>query len=280
MAQPPHILLVDDEVNIRVTLGALLQRAGYGVTPAPDGATALALLAQQPFDLLLVDLKMPGMDGIAVVTAARAQQPDLAVIVLTGHGSLDSAIEGLHQGIADYVLKTTPPPEVIERVHKALAARAQQLRQRQLLDAVGAAVQELRGDGPDPAATAQAEPTRGVRAEAAGSQRRLTVGSLQLDAWRQEVTLAGRTVTLTPTEFRVLLCLAEHAGTVLSFGTLVEYAQGYAADPLEANELIKPHIHHLRQKLEADPGAPQLILTVRGKGYMLADGGPPAHTPR
>ncbi len=273
MSQPAQILLVDDEANIRLTLGALLQRAGYAVTPAADGAAALGLLAQQPFDLLLVDLKLPGMDGMAVVAAARTRQPDLVVIVLTGHGSLDTAIEGLHQGIFDYVLKTTPPPVVIERVHAALATRAQQQRRRQLLDSVGAALQELRGNVPAPATPSQAEPVSGTHHEAK-PQRTLIVGALQLDTWRQAVTLAGRTLTLTPTEFRVLLCLAEHAGSVLSFGELVRCAQGYAADPLEANELIKPHIHHLRQKLEADPTAPQLILTVRGRGYMLAGGGP------
>ena len=82
--------------------------------------------------------------------------------------------------------------------------------------------------------------------------------------------LAGRTLPLTPTEFRVLLCLAEHAGTMLPYAHLVRCAQGYDADELEAGELIKPHIHHLRQKLEPDPTAPRYILNVRGKGYLLS----------
>jgi DNA-binding response OmpR family regulator len=259
MSLPAQILLVDDEANIRLTLGAMLRRAGHEVTPAEDGAAALRLLEQQPFDLLLVDLKMPGMDGMAVVAAARQRQPAIAVIVLTGHGSLDTAIEGLHQGIFDYLLKTTPPPQVVERVGAALAARAQAQRQRQLLDAVSSAVQELRGDAPAAPAPAAPQPSR-----------LLSVGGLQLDTWRQEASLGGRTLSLTPTEFRLLLCLAEHAGTALGFARLVSCAQGYATDDLEASELIKPHIHHLRQKLEPEPGAPRYILTVRGKGYMLA----------
>jgi DNA-binding response OmpR family regulator len=82
--------------------------------------------------------------------------------------------------------------------------------------------------------------------------------------------LARRTLALTPTEFRVLLCLAEHAGTMLSYSQLVKCAQGYDASDLEAGELIKPHIHHLRQKLEPDPSSPRYILNVRGKGYLLA----------
>jgi DNA-binding response OmpR family regulator len=260
MSQAARILIVDDEANIRLTLSALLQRAGYDITPAENGREAVALLERQNFDLMLVDLKMPEMDGMRVVAAARQRQPDLAIIVLTGHGSLETAVEGLHHGIFDYVLKTTEPAQVIERVKAGLAARTQQRRQRTLLDVVGAAVQELRG-----------APAAGSSEQAGGTgERAITVGALQLDTWRQEATLAGRTLPLTPTEFRVLLCLAEHAGTMLPYAYLVRCAQGYDADELEAGELIKPHIHHLRQKLEPDPTAPRYILNVRGKGYLLS----------
>src|SRR5262249_20041202 len=104
-------------------------------------------------------------------------------------------------------------------------------------------------------------------------ERTITVGALHLDIWRQEAALAGRTLPLPPTEFRVLLCLAERAGTMLPYAHLVRCAQGYDADELEAGELIKPHIHHLRQKLEPDPTAPRYILNVRGKGYLLSSVG-------
>lgn len=261
MSQPAQILIVDDEANIRLTLSALLQRAGYHVTSAGNGEEAVALLERQSFELMLVDLKMPGMDGMQVVAAARQRQPDVAIIVLTGHGSLDTAVEGLHLRIFDYLLKTTEPTQVLERVKAGLAARTQQIRQRTLLDVVGSAVHELRGqaassnEGGDPSAT---------------NERVITVGALQLDTWRQVAILAGRTLSLTPTEFRVLLCMAEHAGTMLSYVQLVRCAQGYDAGELEAGELIKPHIHHLRQKLEPDPSTPRYILNVRGKGYLLS----------
>ncbi|NOK62208.1 MAG: response regulator transcription factor [Chloroflexi bacterium AL-W] len=259
MSQPSRILLVDDEVNIRLTLSALLQRAGHDVTPAENGEDAVKLLEQQSFDLLLVDLKMPGMGGMDVVAAARQRQSDLAIIVLTGHGSLETAIEGLHQGVFDYLLKTTEPGRVIERVEAAIAERTQQLRQRALLDVVGTAVQELRSSS-----------SSDSESSAGSSERSITVGALQLDTWRQEATLNNRTLSLTPTEFRLLLCLAEHAGTMLSYAQLVRCAQGYDAAELEAGELIKPHIHHLRQKLEPDPSTPRYILNVRGKGYLLS----------
>jgi DNA-binding response OmpR family regulator len=258
MSQPANLLIVDDESSIRLTLGALLKREGYDVSSAENGPEAVALLERQLFDLLLVDLKMPGMDGMQVVAAARERQPNIAIIVLTGHGSLDTAVEGLHQGVFDYLLKTTEPAQVIERVKAGLAQRSQRLRERTLLDVVSSAVQELRGS------QSGAQPASG------SSERAITVGALHLDTWRQEATLAGRTLPLTPTEFRVLLCLAEHASTMLSYGQLVRCAQGYDADELEAGELIKPHIHHLRQKLEPDPSTPRYILNVRGKGYLLS----------
>jgi len=261
MSQAAQILIVDDESSIRLTLSALLKRAGFEVTSAENGPEAVALLERQAFELMLVDLKMPGMDGMQVVAAARRRQSDLAIIVLTGHGSLETAVEGLHHGVFDYLLKTTEPAQVIERVKAGLQARAQRMRERTLLDVVGTAVQELRGTQN----TAPADPG----ANAAG-ERAITVGALHLDTWRQEATLGGRTLALTPTEFRVLLCLAEHAGTMLSYAHLVRCAQGYDSDEIEAGELIKPHIHHLRQKLEPDPSAPRYILNVRGKGYLLS----------
>ena len=260
MSQADRVLIVDDEANIRLTLSALLQRTGFEVTSAGNGEEAVTLLERQAFDLMLVDLKMPGMDGMQVVAAARARQADIAIIVLTGHGSLDTAIEGLHQGVFDYLLKTTEPAQVIERVKAGLAARSQQLRQRTLLDVVGTAVQELRSTQ----ASGETE-QQGTAAE-----RVISVGALQLDTWRQVATLEGRTLSLTPTEFRVLLCLAEHAGAMMSYAQLVRCAQGYESSELEAGELIKPHIHHLRQKLEPDPSAPRYILNVRGKGYLLS----------
>lgn len=257
MYEPARILMVDDESSIRLTLGTMLERVGYNLTSAENGEQAIEFLEQQPFDLLLVDLRMPGMDGMQVVAAARARQPDIAIIVLTGHGSLDTAIDALHQGVFDYVLKTAEPGYVLERVSAALAARTQARRQQTLLEVITSAVGELRVS------------TNESSAEASAQSHVLTVGALQLDSWSQEVTLSGRTVALTPTEFRVLLCLAQHAGTMLSYAALVRCAQGYESDDAEAGELIKPHIHHLRQKLEPEPSTPRYILNVRGKGYLL-----------
>jgi DNA-binding response OmpR family regulator len=260
MSQPERILVVDDEANIRLTLSAMLQRSGYEVVSADGGEEAVQHLERQQFELMLVDLKMPGMDGMQVVAAARQRQPDISIIVLTGHGSLDTAIESIHQHVFDYLLKTTEPTQVIERIRAALAARYQELKQRNLLNVVTNAVMELRGHGDG----------SGVDGAPGSTERTITIGALQLDTWRQVATLGGKGLTLTPTEFRVLLCMAEHSGAMVSYAQLVRCAQGYEASELEAGELIKPHIHHLRQKLEPDPSAPRYILNVRGKGYLLS----------
>ncbi len=279
MSQPAQVLVVDDEQNIRLTLSALLSRAGYVVTAAATGEEAVALFDRQRFDLMLVDLQMPGINGIQVVEALRQRNLDTMVIVLTGHGSLETAIEGMHQGIFDYMLKTSDPEQILERVAAGLAERARRLRQSALISAISAAAQALTGGGPVPEPLdqliggAQPGPAPATPPATAtstpNSERQLTIGQLQLDTWHQTATLGGRSLNLTPTEFRLLLCLAEHAGQMLSYTQLVRCAQGYEASDMEAGELIKPHIHHLRQKIEPDPSTPRYLLNVRGKGYIL-----------
>lgn len=277
MTNQPRVLVVDDEQNIRLTLNALLSRAGYSVTTAASGEEAVALFERESFDLMLVDLQMPGMKGMEVVAKVREAGHDAIIIVLTGHGSLDSAIEGIRFGIFDYLLKTSDPNQILARVAAGLEERAARRRQSDLLDTIGAAVQELTGGKvavtappaapAQPAATPPPPAPPPAPAEPAG--RTLTIGPLTLDTWHQTATLNGRSLNLTPTEFRLLLCLAEHAGQMLSYTQLVRCAQGYDTTDLEAGELIKPHIHHLRQKIEPEPSAPRYLLNVRGKGYIL-----------
>lgn len=269
MSQAARILVVDDEQNIRLTLNALLGRAGHSVTTAASGEEAITLFERQSFDLMLVDLQMPGINGMQVVEAMRERNIDTTVIVLTGHGSLETAIEGIHQGIFDYMLKTIDPSQILERVQAGLDDRQRRQRQSDLISTIGAAVKELVGTPGDEAPAAPAPPAPAPSTPAVPTERLVVIGALQLDTWHQTATLGGRSLNLTPTEFRLLLCLAEHAGQMLSYTQLVRCAQGYETSELEAGELIKPHIHHLRQKIEPEPGAPRYLLNVRGKGYIL-----------
>jgi DNA-binding response OmpR family regulator len=190
----------------------------------------------------------------------------------------------MHQGVFDYMLKTSDPSQILDRVSVGLQDRAKRQRQNALISAIGAAAQELTGaPGADEATPPQAltpAPPLAVPTQTApplpppagggqANDRQVLIGQLQLDTWHQTAVLGGRSLNLTPTEFRLLLCLAEHAGQMLSYTQLVRCAQGYEANDMEAGELIKPHIHHLRQKIEPDPSAPRYLLNVRGKGYIL-----------
>jgi DNA-binding response OmpR family regulator len=269
MSDSANILVVDDEQNIRLTLSALLRRVGYNITTAANGEEAVSLFNTQPFDLMLVDLQMPGISGIQVVEALRARDLDTEVIVLTGHGSLESAIEGIHHGIFDYMLKTSDPAQIIDRVAAALSERARRQRQTSLISTIGQAAKELVGHSLAPQLDVVAPSLPSPGPNATGHERVVTIGQLQLDTWHQTATLSERSLNLTPTEFRLLLCLAEHSGQMLSYTQLVRCAQGYETSELEAGELIKPHIHHLRQKIEPDPSTPRYLLNVRGKGYIL-----------
>ncbi len=258
---PAQVLLVDDELPIRVTLGDLLRRRGFAVETAANGQEALDLIFQRPFDVMVFDLKMPGMSGIDLAQRAHERQPDAAIIILTGHGSLDSAIEGIHLGVFDYMLKTTPPREVVERVAAAFEKKRDNQRREGLISTLRDVVSQLDAQPTAAPATSAAAPNEGW----------IVVGDLHISTWKQTVRLGEQQLSLTPTEFRVLVCLAQQAGQVMSYQQIIRCAQSYEAESVEAAELIKPHIYHLRQKIEPDPSNPRYILTVRGTGYMLAN---------
>lgn len=254
---PARILMADDEAPIRITMEAILRRRGYEVTAVENGEAALALVHQRPWDLLLLDLKMPGLTGIDVAKRARELQADIAIIILTGHGSLDTAIEGIHAGVFDYLRKTSSPQEVVARVVAALDQQRETRLKQRLVTAVQAVVSEF---GTEPAPVQRPTATEGW----------LEVGDLQISSWNQTVRRGDQQLNLTPTEFRILTCLAQQAGQAMTFAQIVQCAQGYTAEPSEAAELVKPHMYHLRQKIEPDPANPRYILTVRGTGYLLA----------
>ena len=260
MHQGPRILVVDDEVAIRRTMGDLLERKGYAVLAVDDGAAALAVLEQQPVDLLLVDICLAGMSGIELARRAHAEQPDIATIILTGHGALETVIEAMHVPVFDYLLKTTDPQYVLARIDAALAQQQIARNQNQALDTLQGIVRAL----------GTAQPTE---ASAPFDVDGFSVGDLHISSWSTTAWVGERRVRLTPTELRILGCLAQQCGQVLTAQQIVYCAQGYAAEAGEAVDLLKPHIYHLRRKLERDPARPQYIVTVRGIGYLLSAGG-------
>ena len=251
-----RVLIVDDEAPIRLTMSALLERQGYQVMTAETGEAALALIYQRPFELLLLDLKMPGLDGMEVAQRARERQPDLTIIILTGHGSLDSAMDAIHVDVFDYVLKTADPEYVLGRVRAAVEHQQAERRKQRVLGVFQSLAEELGSES--------------ARQQPGGmGEQWFEVGDLRISTWNQTVRRREETLNLTPTELRILACMAQQVGQVVTYQQIVQCAQGYVVGSIEAAELIKPHMYHLRQKLEADPANPQYILTVRGTGYLL-----------
>ncbi len=253
----PHILIVDDEENIRFVLKNTLKHEGYTINTAIHGADALKKLIETSPDLLLLDLHMEPVDGLEVFQFAREQDPDLAVIILTAYSSVDSAVKALRLGAFDYLFKPTTPDTIRKRVRAGLHYRRQAIQQHRLMSQVETLRQTLDSlvntdelsPPPDP------------------DHRFVCSGKLNIDCHHRLITLADKLLDLTTTEFDLLLYLVKAAPQPLSPRKLVNYALGYDAEDVEARDIIKWHIHHLRRKIDPK-NTLRYIKTVRHKGYM------------
>lgn len=262
-----QILIVDDEESIRFSLKRALERDGHDVAAATDGRQALHLMQHQIFDLILTDLKMDDVNGVELMRQVQAISPDTAVIMLTGYATLESAIEALRQGAVDYLVKPCSSADVRASVEKGLARRFREMRRRELLHQMSKNLAELRQEISPLKPKSSERAVQPVETEMAEVLRH---GNLVINRQRHRVTVEGREVSLTPTEFKMLAYLTDNADKVLSCSDLVEAAHGYQTSEQEARKVIRPHITNLRQKLSASPDAQPYILNVRGVGYVLA----------
>ncbi|MFN8595133.1 MAG: response regulator transcription factor [Anaerolineae bacterium] len=258
----PHILVVDDERSMRESLQEILELEGFQVNEAESGELALEILKQTPIDLMLLDLKMKGMDGIQVTEAAKQIAPETVIIMLTAHGTLETAIAAMRRGAFDYLLKPAAVAEIIAAVQRGLSHRAQMMRQRDLVGLMQRAIVEL-------------QPPVGVdAAPPASSDRHLSLRNISLDLQRHVATANNQLLDLTLTEFKMLAYLMEHPDQVISPRELVAAVQGYDADEHEARAIVRVHIRRLRQKIEPDPDQPVYVLNVRGVGYLFSANAP------
>jgi DNA-binding response OmpR family regulator len=267
MAVSENVLLIDDEPGLRLTFTGILQDAGYAVTTAASGPEALDHLARCEFTLVYLDLRMPGMDGLAVLKEIHSRHPQLPVILVTAHATLQSALEALRLGATDYLLKPVRADTLLARTRAVLAERAVQRRRREIraqMEALQSELRTLEGQ-----ASRQSPAGDGETSRSASNGRYLRCGALVIDLHSRRVMLGERTFTLAPTTFDYLVALARHAPELVSYETLVAEAQGYPVDTRQAQELARWHIHKLREALEPDPRHPQYVLTVWGTGYRL-----------
>ena len=255
-----QLLIVEDEPNIRAGLRDTLAKNGHSIMAVGSGEEALAALNAKTFDAAVVDIRMPGMSGIELLRKIRTQRRHLAVIILTGHGDLESAMAALKAGAHDYLLKPARPQKIRQAVHEAIAACRRRRKQAHLINTLRANLAGLDNDLTTETSSSAVSST---------ASRFLNIGKLHIDFQAHEVSRDGRPIHLSPTEFKLLATLAIHRNEVMDYITLTQLSLGYEAAPHEAKELIKRHVFTLRHKIEPDPTAPSYLLNVRGVGYRL-----------
>ena len=283
MESKGKVLFVDDEINILKSIRRGFLHAPFEVITAESGEAALTLVESEPFDLALVDLKLPGIDGLAVLEVIKQRWPDRVVIVLTAHASLETAVEALRQGAHDYLFKPCKTLELRDSIRRGLLERQKAQQQRRLLHQLeqhlSSSLQDLRASiDQEPALTeaGRSEPPAPLSAALSPSDdpapeegRFLQLGDLIVDLTRHVITLNEQLLELSPTEFSLLAYLVSEAPRVVPPQELVREVQGYQSEQWEAREIVRYHIYRLRQKVKAATGQKSLIKTVRGVGYTI-----------
>lgn len=233
-----RVLIVDDEEVARISLAEILRLEGYLIKAVGSGQAAVDILRSAIFDVMILDMKMPGMSGMDVLRTLVDTLDDLKIIVLTAHGSMDSAIQALRFRVHDYLLKPVLPEQIIESIENALRSK---------------------------------QAGHYGRGENGGSQMRFFTlpGDAVLDFNKRTIAWREGSISLTPTESRLMTVLVESIGQLITHADLVFSCQGYKVDNEEAAKILRPVVSRLRQKLSVLPGWNEWIKNVRGAGYVL-----------
>jgi DNA-binding response OmpR family regulator len=251
-----HVLVVEDDERIRGLLAALLADTGVTVSTAAAADEAILLIGEDDVDVVLSDTSLRDGTGLDVLTAARARPIPPEVILLTAQPTVETSVAALRGGAFDYLPMPVDADELLAAVEEAAAERAASARRaaalRVLLEDLERPrlVRQLGGNGPVPA-----------RAE---HGRYIDVGRLQIDTHRRSAAYDGHNLHVTPTEYALLLCLAQSLGRVVTSDEIVRKTHGYSASPADAQALLRGHVRNLRRKIP-----PGYVVTVRGSGYML-----------
>ena len=223
------VLVAEDDATVSGVLLAYLSKAGFDASVAADGPTALADWARRRPDVVILDIMLPGMSGLDVLRRRRADDDTAAVIILSALGDEDDRLLGLDLGADDYVVKPFSPREVVGRV-QALLRRAERLGAQPLVP------------------------------------RRLTAGRLTVDLGARRVSVDSNEIGLTPREFDLLGYLMSHPGEAFTKEQLMRRVWGW---DFGDTSTVTVHVRRLREKVEADPSDPRLVVTARGAGYRF-----------
>ncbi|PJF41977.1 MAG: hypothetical protein CUN55_10765 [Phototrophicales bacterium] len=267
------ILVVDDEGAIRYSVTKTLERVGYQVVTASSGEEALSILAERDFDVVLTDIRMPGISGVDLLAQIKEQSPDAVVILMTGYASLGTAVESLRLGAHDYLIKPSTSEDIRESVRRGVERAHNLQRRRQLLSAIRSNVNELSRQPPIEPPMSHSTVVRPVHeyneAATVTNSTTMAIGPLTIYPGRYQIEVEGKLIDLTPTEFDLLLYLAAHRGRVVPCSELVREVRGYSIEENEAREVIRPHVSNLRRKLKNAGQDPNILVNVRGIGYRL-----------
>ena len=254
-----RILIVEDEEKIARFVTLELEHEGYQVEHAADGRTAVDLAMERDYDLILLDVLLPQLNGMEVLRRVRKHK-DVPVIMVTARDAVMDKVAGLDAGADDYLTKPFAIEELFARIRVALK-RSEAVRAASGVGGIGTGAAGGTGVG----ATAIPPVSDSTQASASPSPATLAVGSVALDLDRREVTVGGSPIALTAREFDVLALLMAHAETVLTRERIAHEALGY--EYVGDTNNVDVHIAHLRAKIE-EPGGARIIQTVRGVGYV------------
>jgi two-component system response regulator RegX3 len=239
-----RILVIESETVGRLKMELQLLMAGYAVTFVHRCADAIDLLERERFDLLITDLCLTTGEGMQTIIEAREIDPDMLVISLIPGAIAAPRIAAISQYVYRYLVKPVASDDLLRGVVDALVRRRRLAERPSIYQSAGCEA---------------AEP------------RIIRVGPLRIDSYRHRVTHSGQALSLTCGEYSLLMYLTRRRGIVVTPLEIVRDVLHYSCSLLEARDLSKSHIHRLRRKIEPSPGAPRLILCVRGAGYRLAD---------
>lgn len=227
-----RILVVDDDTDIRELLEFDLSQSGYDVDTAKDGSEGLSKALAENYDIILLDVMMPKMNGFEVCQNIRVHKPNVPILLLTAKGTIGDKTEGFNSGADDYIVKPFDVQEVLLRVRVLLRRNASSDARK------NETVKEI-----------------------------LKVGDIEIFPDYLETAVKGKKIKLTPTEFEILYCLMQHFDTSVTLAVLLNEVWGYDSD--EDVRMLRVHVGGLRQKIEEDPKHPVYLQTVTNVGYRL-----------
>lgn len=236
------ILVVDDEPITRQSLTDILHLEGYTVASVPNGEAAVEYIRMYSVDLIVLDLRMPGMGGLDVMRAISQISPDTEIILLTAHGSMETAVDALRYRVHDYLIKPASPSQILASIERGLSRKG--LKQEQKKYGI-------------------------FDSEASPALIEIDDGTV-LDFSRRTIDWNGVILQLTPTEGLLLKVLMENPGTVFSHRELILLVQGHDVSLKEAQEILRPLVSRLRKKIEIIPALKNRLQSVRGAGYVYS----------